>query len=118
MKNNNRFISIILVLSMLACLFTTSFAVEFTDSLDGENDIGSEIIHKDFIPKASDVEHVHGSVGWNCSQECSIPEHVHTIDACYVRSEELVCGYLYYFARQYLMNVQELEEFICSELNL
>jgi len=93
MKNNNRFISIILVLSMLACLFTTSFAVEFTDSLDGENDIGSEIIHKDFIPKASDVEHVHGSVGWNCSQECSIPEHVHTIDACYVRSEELVCGY-------------------------
>ncbi len=78
--------SVLLVLSMLVNMSPMICLAETTDT-------GSEVENGIVIPKASNVEHVHNSVGWVCHDGCIIPEHTHTIEDCYVESGEPVCDY-------------------------
>ncbi len=102
-------LSLLLVFGLLACMVPSTLAAEellpmisglvwkeqakTTESAPGSGS-ETETPHKILIPKASDIEHVHNSVGWNCSFECTIPEHVHTIEGgCYVKGDDLLCDY-------------------------
>lgn len=92
MKNriSKLMVSALLVLSMLSNMTTLIQAVEPTNT---DSDAGTVEETNIEVPKASEVEHVHNSVGWECNLVCNTPEHVHTLEECYVKVDDLTCEY-------------------------
>lgn len=80
-------VNIFLVFSMLVNMTPLMYAKEPTN-------LGSEKTENvQEVPEAKDVEHVHHSIGWNCVLACPIPEHIHTIEDCYVIGADLLCDF-------------------------